>query len=157
MLQCTTFHMITHLLRKLGCKGEGIEILQDNVQIYTLIYPSHSVIFYTITKHMFIYNRNIALNKIQNQEMQGNITLLCTLTMHILSLIFRILWTVLNVGYCSFSVSSAFLYPDSSITNMTDTQKYFIDYFLTHVVKNPLQVPVSEQSCVHNWFIMAQL
>lgn len=64
MLQYTTFHMITHLLRKLGCKSEGIEILQDNVQIYTLIYPHHSVIFYTITKHMFIYNSNIALNKI---------------------------------------------------------------------------------------------
>jgi len=76
---------------------------------------------------MFIYNSNIALQKIRNKEMQNKITQLCTLTMPILLLIFWVLQTVPNIGYCSFSVSSAFLFPDSSITNMTDTQKYFSD------------------------------
>jgi hypothetical protein len=40
---------------------------------------------------MFIYNSNIALHKIKNQEMQDNITQLCTLTMHILLLIVWVL------------------------------------------------------------------
>lgn len=51
--------------------------------------------------------------------MQDNITKLCTVTMHILLLIFWVLKKVLNVDYCSFSVSSTSLFPDSSIKNMT--------------------------------------
>ena len=40
---------------------------------------------------MFTYNNNIALLKIKNQEMQHNITKLCTLTTQIL---FLIIWVL---------------------------------------------------------------